>query len=194
MQTGQIMFRFFVPVHQEAPKAVHPVLCAFHSPAPGLLARWVSDRLGFLTMRLYRLNKTMLHQDVAYFLIVIGLVEAPSALPPADLVLPPKPGHAEPPRAAQPALALLALAIADPCPTALRARLGAQDCVLWTLPSCVAATRRRCLGHAVCALWTTKPCVSLRPPPLALTFEAKPYEAPWANQGLTRQRVISESY
>ena len=70
------MFRFFVPAHQDAPKAVHPTMCAFHDPAPGLLARCVSDRLGFLATRPDMRCEPKLHQDVAHCLIVIGFVEA----------------------------------------------------------------------------------------------------------------------
>src|SRR5712691_3467601 len=76
MQKGEIVFRLFVPAHQDAPKAVHPRVGALDDPAPGFLACLVFDCLSFLATRPSMRGETKLRQDIAHFLIVIAFVEA----------------------------------------------------------------------------------------------------------------------
>src|SRR5437870_11947826 len=80
MQKGEIMFRFFVPAHQDAPKVGHPRMGALDAPASGLLACCVFDCLGFLVTQLNRRSETKLLQDIAHFLRVVTFVQA-HALP-----------------------------------------------------------------------------------------------------------------
>jgi hypothetical protein len=77
MQKGEIVCRLFVPAHQDTSKAIHPRMCALDNPAPSLLARLVVARLGFLATRPNMGGEPTFLADIAAFLIVVPLVQAP---------------------------------------------------------------------------------------------------------------------
>jgi len=49
MQEAEIVVRFLVPPNEQAAKALHPGMTAFHHPAPRLEARFSLDGCGFFS-------------------------------------------------------------------------------------------------------------------------------------------------
>ncbi len=47
MEQAQIVLDLFVPADEQAAKTVHPTVCPFHDPTPGLEANLVFERLCF---------------------------------------------------------------------------------------------------------------------------------------------------
>src|SRR5919108_4530003 len=76
MEKGKIVFRLFVPAHQDTPKAIHPRVSALHHPAPSFLACYHFDRLRLLTPRPNMGGAPKLLQDLTDFLIVVAFVQA----------------------------------------------------------------------------------------------------------------------
>ncbi len=75
MKQGQIVLRLFVPSNEQAAKAIHPGMTAFHHPAPRLEARFSLDGFGFFSAWANMGRKAELAQDVAHFVVVIPFVQ-----------------------------------------------------------------------------------------------------------------------
>src|SRR5262245_60944361 len=76
MEKGQIMFRLFVPAHQNTPTAVHPRVDPLHDPPPRSEPCLLRQRLGLLASGTDMGREPELVQQLPYLVILIAVVQA----------------------------------------------------------------------------------------------------------------------
>src|SRR5260370_19986101 len=75
MEQGQVILRLFVPPNEQAAKAVHPGMAAFHDPTACFEARLPLDGLGLFSAWANVGGQAECTQDVAHLIIVVALVQ-----------------------------------------------------------------------------------------------------------------------
>src|SRR4051794_38738382 len=75
MQEGKVVFRFLLPTHEDATKAIHPAMSALDHPTTRFEPRFLSDGLGFLAAGTNMGGKAELSHNRPHFVIVIAFVE-----------------------------------------------------------------------------------------------------------------------
>lgn len=74
MQKSHVVFRLFIPVNEDASKAVQPTMSPFYHPPSSLFASFVFDFLRLLATRTNMFSKTKPLQNVPDLLIIIARV------------------------------------------------------------------------------------------------------------------------
>jgi len=75
MKQRQIILRFLLPSRQDASKAVHPAMRAFHNPTPSLKTSLSFNRLGFFATRTNMSCITKLFDQITNLTRIVTLVQ-----------------------------------------------------------------------------------------------------------------------